>query len=50
MRSFALYLERYFDQKPRYWINLQSHYDMDIAEDALSAQVSREVRPLRMAG
>lgn len=48
--ELALRLGRYFGQAPRYWINLQSRYDMDIAEDALSAQVSREVHPLRMAG
>ena len=29
-----------------YWINLQSRYDMDLAEDALSDKVAREVRPL----
>jgi predicted nucleic acid-binding protein len=28
------------------WINLQSRYDMDIAEDALSEHVAREARPL----
>jgi antitoxin HigA-1 len=45
--ELALRLGRYFDQSPRYWINLQSRYDMDVAEDALSVQVSREVRPFR---
>ena len=45
--ELALRLGRYFGQSPRYWINLQSRYDMDVAEDALSAQVSREVRPFR---
>jgi plasmid maintenance system antidote protein VapI len=34
---------------PRYWINLQSRYDMDVAEDALSEQVAREVRPMMVA-
>jgi addiction module HigA family antidote len=38
--------ERYFGQNPRYWINLQSRYDMDVAEDALSERVSREVHPM----
>jgi addiction module HigA family antidote len=45
--ELALRLGRYFGQSPRYWINLQGRYDMDVAEDALSAQVTREVRPLR---
>ena len=42
----ALRLGRYFGQNPRYWMNLQSRYDMDVAEDALSEKVAREVRPL----
>ena len=44
--ELALRLGRYFRQSPRYWINLQSRYDMDVAEDALSAKVAREVQPL----
>ena len=47
--EMALRLGRYFGQAPRYWINLQSRYDMDITEDALSDQVTREVHPMRMA-
>ena len=43
----ALRLGRYFLQSPRYWLNLQSRYDMDVAEDALSSIVMREVRPLK---
>ncbi|MFN3532996.1 MAG: HigA family addiction module antitoxin [Candidatus Brocadia sp.] len=48
--ELALRLGRYFSQSPRYWINLQSRYDMDIAEDLLSEQVAREVRPLTAVG
>ena len=47
--ELALRLGRYFGQNPRYWINLQTRYDMDIAEDFLSEQVAREVRPLTAA-
>ncbi len=47
--ELALRLGRFFGQEPRYWINLQSRYDMDITEDALSDQVAREVHPLSMA-
>ena len=46
--ELALRLGRYFGQEPRYWMNLQNRYDMDIAEDAVSVKVSREVHPLRM--
>lgn len=42
----ALRLGRYFGQNPRYWINLQSRYDMDVAEDTLHEQVISEVVPL----
>ena len=47
--ELALRLGRYFGQNPRYWINLQTRYDMDIAEDFLSERVAREVRPLTAA-
>ena len=44
--ELAMRLGRYFSQNPRYWINLQSRYDMDCAEDNLSERVEREVQPL----
>jgi addiction module HigA family antidote len=47
--ELALRLGRYFGQDPRYWLNLQSRYDMDVTEDALSEQVTREVRPFMQA-
>lgn len=47
--ELALRLGRYFGQNPRYWLNLQSRYDMDLAEDTLSVQVEQQVRPLVLA-
>ena len=47
--ELALRLGRFFGQDPRYWLNLQSHYDMAKAEGALSGRVNREVKPLKMA-
>lgn len=47
--ELALRLGRYFGQNPRYWLNLQSRYDMDIAEDTLSDRVAQQVRPLAVA-
>jgi len=44
--ALALRLGRYFGQTPRYWMNLQSRFDIDVAEDALSERVMNEVRPL----
>ena len=43
--ELALRLGRYLRQSPRYWLNLQSRYDMDVAEEVLGDQVLREVRP-----
>ena len=45
--ELALRLGRYFGQSPRYWLNLQSRYDMDIAEDAIGERVVREVHPFK---
>lgn len=45
--ELALRLGRYFRQSPRYWLNLQARYDMDIAEDQLGARVAKEVRPFQ---
>ena len=47
--ELALRLGRYFGQHPRYWLNLQSRYDMDLAEDTLAAQVEQQVRPFVLA-
>lgn len=42
----ALRLARYFGTSAEFWLNLQSHYDLEIAEDASFAIVEREVHPL----
>jgi len=45
--ELALRLGRYFGQSPRYWLNLQSRYDMDVIEQNLGSRVVREVRPFK---
>ncbi|MBI1747552.1 MAG: HigA family addiction module antidote protein [Acidobacteria bacterium] len=45
--EMALRLGRYFGQSPRYWLNLQNRYDMDVAEEEVGDQVVREVRPFK---
>lgn len=45
--ELALRLGHYFGQSPRYWINLQSRYDMDVVEDTLGERVAREVHPFK---
>ena len=40
----ALRLARYFNMSPQFWLGLQMDYDLDVAEDELAEQISREVR------
>ncbi|MCK9197821.1 MAG: HigA family addiction module antitoxin [Syntrophales bacterium] len=47
--ELALRLGKFFGQNPRYWLNLQTRYDMDIAEETLADQVARQVNPLVFA-
>ena len=39
----ALRLARYFGNSPRFWVNLQSHFDLAVAERDLGARISTEV-------
>jgi addiction module HigA family antidote len=45
--ELSLRLGRFFGQSPRYWLNLQGRYDMDVAEDTIGARVISEVRPYK---
>ena len=45
----ALRLARYFDTSARFWLNLQSAYDLEIAEDESLHSIEREVRPISSA-
>ena len=45
----ALRLARYFSTSPGFWMNLQTAYDLEVAEDKLSRMIEREVRPAAMA-
>jgi addiction module HigA family antidote len=42
----ALRLARYFGTSAQMWMNLQSKYDLAMAEDALGRQIERQVLPL----
>jgi antitoxin HigA-1 len=46
----ALRLARYFNTSPGLWLNLQSAYDLEMAQDKLSRTIEREVRPSTLAG
>ena len=41
----ALRLARYFGGDARSWLNLQTAYDLRVAEIAVAKRVAREVRP-----
>ena len=43
----AFRLARYFKTTPQFWMNMQLHYELQIAEDELAAKVEREMQPLR---
>ena len=42
----ALRLSRYFGMSEGYWMNAQSHYDLEITKMKNGRQIMREVRPL----
>ena len=41
----ALRLARFFGTSPEVWMNLQAHYDLEVARDDLDERVEREVVP-----
>ncbi len=41
----ALRLARYFNNSPEIWMNLQTKYELALAEDALRTRIDREVLP-----
>ena len=44
----ALRLAKYFGTSAEFWINLQSHYSLDVAEDLAGEQITA-IRPLQSA-
>lgn len=45
----ALRLSRYFGTTSRFWMNIQSSWELEVAEDQLSDAVAREVLPRSVA-
>jgi addiction module HigA family antidote len=41
----AIRLARYFGTSPQFWMNLQSAYDLSVAEQQSGAVIVRDVRP-----
>jgi len=42
----ALRLSRYFGLSERFWLNLQTRYDIELEKDKLKGRLSQEVRVL----
>ena len=43
----ALRLARFFGTTPQYWMDLQTAYDLRVAEDLAGEQICREVNPIQ---
>ncbi len=46
----ALRLSKYFGNSPQFWLNLQSHYDLENEKEKLADRLDSEVHPLKNAG
>lgn len=45
----ALRLGRFFNMEAQFWLNLQTHYDMEVAMDLLEDRLDKEVHPFSSA-
>lgn len=45
----ALRLGRFFNMEAQFWLNLQTHYDMEVAQEILGGRLLTEVHPLLLA-
>jgi addiction module HigA family antidote len=45
----ALRLARFFGTSARFWLNLQTAYDLDVERDRLAGRLQKEVQVLREA-
>jgi len=45
----ALRLAKFFAMEAQFWMNLQSHYDLEVAKDAMAGKLEREVEVLQAA-
>ena len=44
----ALRLGRFFGMSPQFWLNLQTRYDLEVAEDLLEDRLDDEVHALQV--
>ena len=45
----ALRLSRYFGTRAAWWLDLQNHYDLEVARERSEAEITRRVQPLQPA-
>ena len=45
----ALRLARYFGTTPQFWMNLQTNYDLELAQDEHGMEIAERIRPHRAA-
>jgi addiction module HigA family antidote len=41
----ALRLGRYFGTTPQFWINLQAHYELDVAREGIEDSLKKDITP-----
>ena len=46
----ALRLARFFGTSERFWLNLQTRYELEVEKDRLGMRLDHEVRPLAAGG
>ena len=46
----ALRFSKFFGTSAKFWINLQTHYDLDVQEDFLADRLKKEVRQWKFSG
>lgn len=46
----ALRLARYFGTSAELWMNLQAHYDLELARDEVEMRIVAEIQPLKPDG
>ena len=45
----AMRLARYFGTSVQMWMNMQAHYEMEVARDEFQAAILKEIQPRRSA-
>lgn len=41
----AIRLSKFFGNSPQFWLNMQSHYELELAEDAGAGEIAEKIQP-----